>query len=36
MFEIPNLQVSAIGILDLGFVWDLGFGNWDFLGLFHR
>jgi len=33
MFKIPNRQVSVIGILDLGFVWDLGFGNWDFSGM---
>jgi len=30
MTKIPNMQVSIIGILDLGFIWDLEIGIWDF------
>ena len=26
------MQVSFIGIWILEFIWDLGFGNWDFEG----
>jgi len=31
MSEIPNRRVSVIRICNLELIWDLGFGNWDFI-----